>query len=84
MKRLIALTIALTALTGPMHTVFAKDKSLLQIEDEQKAQERDRIQKQYDAALKRGDRTAAVPAVNDPWANMRGSNDAKSNSKPKR
>ena len=84
MKRLIAVTVALTALAGPLHAVYAKDKTPLQVEDEQRAKERALIQKQYDTALQKTDRSAAVPAVNDPWANMRGPNDVKSNSKPKR
>ena len=77
MRKLIAVTVALLALAGTVHAVYAKDKTPLQIEDEQRAQERARIEKQYDTALKKTDKTVAAPAVNDPWANMRGTDDSK-------
>jgi hypothetical protein len=80
MKKLIAVTVALAALatlTGPVYAQRTKQQTPLQIEEAQRKQERERIEKQYDAALKKTDRSAATSPANDPWANMRGTDDPK-------
>jgi hypothetical protein len=76
MKKLFAamLTLtALTALTGPvaaqLSTGRERQKTMLQMEDEQKKKAADKAQKEYDATMRKtqgGDQT-----VVDPWANMR-------------
>ena len=78
MKRSIAVSVALAAfaiLAGPAYA--QKNKTPLQVEDQQKKEERARIEKQYDAAMKRNKTETTTPVVNDPWQNMRGTDDSK-------
>jgi hypothetical protein len=81
MKRLIAVVIALAALTGPLHAQASMkksgEKSSLQIEEEQKKKEAERIDQEYKAAIKRSQGAAAEKTVTDPWQNMRGADDSK-------
>lgn len=77
MKKLIAITAAVAALTGPVYAQSAKEKTPLQLEEQQRQTEREKIEQQYNTALKKTGKTADTPAVIDPWANMRGTTDAK-------
>jgi hypothetical protein len=81
MKRLIAVVIALAALTGPLHAQTSMKKSgektPLQIEEEQKKKEAERVDEEYKAALKRAQGAAAEKTATDPWQNMRGVDDSK-------
>jgi hypothetical protein len=80
MKKLIVVSAALAAfatLAGPAHAQKAKEKTPLQIEDQQKKEEQERIEKQYNATLKKTSRTNEAAVAIDPWANMRGTDDTK-------
>ncbi|HEY1310162.1 MAG TPA: hypothetical protein VGF02_04365 [Pseudolabrys sp.] len=80
MKKMIAVLAAFAAfamLAGPAYAQRSKEKTPLQIEDQQKKEEHERIEKQYNAALKRTSKTDAAAAAPDPWANMRGTDDSK-------
>jgi hypothetical protein len=77
MKRLIAAAFALAVLSGPLYAQDREDPVKLE-----KKQEADRIESQYKAALKRMDKTNETTA-NDPWANMRGTGNSKTDSKTK-
>jgi len=81
MKRLIAVSVTLATfakLAGPAYAQQKqKEKTPLQEEYSQKKAEQERIEKQYEAAMKRNRTDAAAPAATDPWANMRGTDDSK-------
>ena len=77
MKKLIAVSVALATFATLAGPAWAKDKTPLQIEDEQRKAEQERIEKQYNATLKKTSKTAETPAVTDPWLNMRGADDPK-------
>ncbi len=81
MKRLIAVSVTLAAFAMLAEPAYAqkkeKEKTPLQIEDQQKKEDQARIEKQYEATMKRNKADAATPAATDPWANMRGTDDSK-------
>ena len=80
MKRLIAVSVTLVAfamLAEPAYAQRTKEKTPLQVEDQQKKEEQARIEKQYEATMKRNKTEGATPAASDPWQNMRGTNDSK-------
>jgi hypothetical protein len=80
MKRLVTVSAVLAAfamLAGPAYAQRSKEKTPLQIEDQQRKEEQERIEKQYNAALKKTSKTDEAPAATDPWANMRGTDDSK-------
>jgi hypothetical protein len=79
MKRLIAVVIALAALMGPVYAQFKGQTPPppLQVEQEQKKKEAERVDQEYKAALKRTQGAAAEKTVTDPWQNMRGVDDSK-------
>ncbi len=80
MKRLIAVSAALAAfatLAEPAYAQQTKEKTPLQLEDQQKKEDQARIEKQYNATLKKTSKTDDAPAVTDPWQNMRGTDNSK-------
>lgn len=80
MKRLIAVSVTLAAfamLAEPAYAQRTKEKTPMQVEDQQKKEEQARIEKQYEATMKRNKTEAATPTITDPWQNMRGTDDAK-------
>lgn len=80
MKRLIAVSAALAAFAtfaGPVYAQRGQDKTPYQIENQQRKEERARIEKQYEAALKKNKTAAETPVTIDPWNNMRGTDDPK-------
>ena len=80
MKRLIAVSGALAAvavLAEPAYAQRTKDKTPLQLEEQQKKEDQARIEKQYEAVMKKNKAEAAAPVTTDPWANMRGTDDSK-------
>ena len=64
-------------LAEPAYAQRTKEKTPLQIEDQQKKEDQARIEKQYNATLKKTGRTDEAPVVIDPWQNMRGTDDTK-------
>lgn len=77
MKKLIVMTIALAAFAALTGSIYAQDKSPLQLKEEEKAREAKQIDKEYKAAKKRENAAATPAAATDPWANMRGTDEPK-------
>jgi hypothetical protein len=81
MKRLIAAAIALAVLSGPL---YAQSRAPTKSDDpveQQKREEAARIEQQYKDTLKRMDGKKTDASANDPWANMRGTDNSKTDSK---
>ena len=75
MRKLVAGIIALGFLSGP---AFAqkKDDDPLVIQEREKKQQAEALDRQYKRTLDQTRKEVETPR-NDPWANMRGSNDNK-------
>ena len=79
MKKLFAAMLALstfTALTGPVEAQLStgrqRQKTMLQVEDEQRKKDAAKAEQEYQAAMKKTQGQGAdQSAVVDPWANMR-------------
>jgi len=79
MKRLIAATLGLAVLTGPVFAQQSRDDDPVIMQDKNKKRDADAIDRQYKSTLDNTRATIQEPRT-DPWQNMRGSAD----SKPKR
>jgi hypothetical protein len=80
MRTMIVGAVLAGSLAGLAHAQKAPDATPMQMEDQQKRRDADSIDRQYKSTLQRtrsGGSTAATPAVDDPWSNMRGSSDSK-------
>ncbi len=79
MKKLIAIALAAVALTGPVYAQSKREaaKTPLQIEDEQKRKEAEKVDKQYKTFMDRNVDQSTAPVRVDPWQNMRGADDSK-------
>jgi hypothetical protein len=76
MKRLIAATVALAFLTGPVFAQESKDDDPIIMDQKQKKKDAEEIDKRYKSTLdKTRQETTAVKT--DPWSNMRGADDSK-------
>lgn len=81
MRTIIAGAVLAASLAGPASAQKAPDQTPMQMDEKQKQRDAAEIDQQYKSTLKRTrSGTAATPAADDPWSNMRGSGD----SKPKR
>lgn len=84
MRTIIAGAVLAGCFAGPAFAQKAPDQTPMQMEEKQKQRDAAEIDRQYKSTLRRtrsgGGSTAATPAADDPWSNMRGSGD----SKPKR
>lgn len=86
MKKLFAAMLALStvpALTGPAQAQLTgqhRQKTMLQVEEEQKKNDAAKAQKEYEAAMRKNQGEGADQSATDPWANMR----AVDGSQPKR
>src|ERR1700686_2059600 len=81
MRSLIAKSLVFCAvmagwLGGPA-AAQEKEKTPFQIEREEKEKEAKRVDQEYKAALERTRKNAVTAPANDPWSNMRGTEDAK-------
>lgn len=85
MKRLIAIAIALAALSGPLYAQGRASPKSDDPAEQSKIDEARRIEQQYKDTLKRMDKMDKKTEVNanDPWANMRGSDNSKTDTKTK-
>jgi hypothetical protein len=75
MRKLVVSAIALGFLTSP---AFAqkRDDDPIMIQEREKKQQAEELDKQYKRTLNQTRKESDAPR-NDPWANMRGSNDGK-------
>jgi len=80
MKRLFAITFAIAALSGPTYAQQMRGerpKNPLQVEEEQRKKEAERVDQAYQAAMKKAQSGPADRVVVDPWQNMRTVDDSK-------
>ena len=80
MKRLIAATLMLAFLTGPVFAQASRDDDPIIMQDKQRAKDAEDVDKQYKKTLDKTRRATEATSRTDPWSNMRGTDD----SKPKR
>jgi hypothetical protein len=82
LRTIIAGAVLAGCLAGPVYAqgkTQAPQETPMQAEEKQKQKDAETIDKQYKSTLQRtrgGGSTAATPA-DDPWSNMRGTNDTK-------
>ena len=80
MKRLFSIAFALAALSGPLYAQQMRGerpKTPLQVEEEQRKKEAEKVDQEYTAAMKKGQIGATQKVVVDPWQNMRTVDDSK-------
>ena len=76
MKKLIAATVVLAFLTGPVFAQASKGDDPIILDQKQKKKDAEEIDKRYKSTLdKTRQETTAVKS--DPWSNMRGADDSK-------
>lgn len=77
MKKLVVCTIVLGLLSGPVLAQQSRSDDPLIIKERDKQQQAEALDKQYKRTLDQTRKESDSPTRNDPWANMRGSNDGK-------
>jgi len=77
MKRVIAVAVVLSALSGLAYAGELPKDDPLVILDNEKKQEHKAVDQQYQRALRSTTEKASDPVRVDPWANMRGADDSK-------
>lgn len=79
MKRLFAIASAVAALSGPAYAQMHGEnpKTPLQVEEEQRKKEAEKVDQEYRAAMKKAQSGPTEKAVVDPWQNMRTVDDSK-------
>jgi small-conductance mechanosensitive channel len=81
MKRLIAILIAIAALSEPLYAQSRAPPKSDDPAEQLKIDEARRVEQQYKDTLKRMDSKKTEASANDPWANMRGTDNSKTDSK---
>ena len=76
MKRLIAATVALAVLTGPVVAQPANEDDPIIMEQKQKKKDAEALDRQYKTTLEKTRKETTEPK-SDPWSNMRGTDDSK-------
>jgi hypothetical protein len=76
MKRLIAATIALAVLTGPVFAQQSREDDPIIMEQKAKKKDVEELDKRYKATLEKTRQDVKAPPA-DPWSNMRGSDNSK-------
>lgn len=77
MKKLFAVMLALSTLpvlAGPAAAQLTgqhRQKTMLQVEEEQKKKDAEKAQKEYEATMRKNQGEGGDQAAVDPWANMR-------------
>ena len=77
MKKIIASAIVLGILTGPVFAQKSRDDDPIMIQERDKQQQAQALDKQYKRTLDQTRKDGSAPVRSDPWANMRGQNDSK-------
>jgi len=77
MKKLVVCAIVSGLLCGPVLAQQSRSDDPLIIKERDKQQQAEALDKQYKRTLDQTRRESEAPTRNDPWANMRGSNDGK-------
>jgi hypothetical protein len=78
MKRLIAatlvlaFTLVLTLLTGPVFAQASRDDDPVVMQDKQRSKDAEDVDKQYKRTLDKTRKATEATSRTDPWSNMRG------------
>jgi hypothetical protein len=76
MKRLIAATVALAALTRPVFAQASNEDDPIILQEKQKKKDAEAQDRQYKSTLDKTRQETTAPRT-DPWSNMRGTDDSK-------
>ena len=77
MARYIVALVLLAIFAGPVFAQQKKEDTPMQAEEKLKKKEAEKIDKQYDAMMRKNKDLTAAPVRSDPWQNMRGADDSK-------
>lgn len=77
MKKIVASAIVLGLLGGPVFAQKSRADDPVMIQERDKQQQAEALDKQYKRTLDQTRKEADAPVRSDPWANMRGPNDGK-------
>jgi flagellar biosynthesis/type III secretory pathway M-ring protein FliF/YscJ len=77
MARYIVALVLLAIFAGPAFAQQKKEDTPMQADEKRKKAEAEKIDKQYDAIMRKNSDTSAAPVRSDPWQNMRGADDSK-------
>jgi hypothetical protein len=77
MRKLVVSTVMLGLLGGPAFAQQSRSDDPIMIQEREKQQRAEALDKQYKRTLDQTRKESDTPTRNDPWANMRGSNDGK-------
>jgi hypothetical protein len=75
MNRLLAATLMLAFLTGPIYAQASRDDDPIVMQDKNRKKDADEIDKEYKRTLDKTRKASEAAARTDPWSNMRGSAD---------
>jgi len=67
----------LAILSGPVFAQQSRDDDPIMIQEREKKQQAEALDKQYKKTLDQTRKESDTPRNNDPWSNMRGQNDGK-------
>ena len=77
MRSLIVGAVMAASLAGPVYAQQKAEPTPLQLEEEQKNKDAERIDRQYKSTLEKTNRNPVETRAADPWQNMRGTADSK-------
>lgn len=77
MKKIVASIILLGILGAPAFAQRLKDDDPLMVQERNRKQQTEAVDKQYTRTLGQTRRESDTPVRNDPWSNMRAPNDVK-------
>jgi hypothetical protein len=77
MAKYIVALVMLAIFAGPVFAQQKKEDTPMQAEEKRKKAEADKIDKQYDAIMRKNKDQSATSVRSDPWQNMRGADDSK-------
>jgi hypothetical protein len=74
MRKLVASAVMLAILSGPVFAQQSRDDDPITIQEREKKQQAEALDKQYKKTLDQTRKESDTPRNNDPWSNMRGQN----------
>jgi hypothetical protein len=77
MRKIVATAFVLGLLGGPVFAQQSRPDDPIMIQEREKQQQAEALDKQYKRTLDRTRKESDTPVRSDPWANMRGPNDGK-------
>jgi hypothetical protein len=77
MRKILLSAVALAILSGPAFAQQSRDDDPIMIQERDKQQQAQSLDKQYKRTLDQTRKESDTPVRTDPWANMRGQNNGK-------